>query len=142
MLRFDLPRVPAHVIRAEAFLTLAICLLALLLQQPAWMAPLVVLGGLRGFLGHHRDPLHRLLCTLAGARGWGGPLEDVGAKMFAAKLLFLASAASLALALAGQALWQLPAGVLVLFSFLEGAFGFCAGCWAYGTWYRRFPPKA
>jgi hypothetical protein len=23
---------------------------------------------------------------------------------------------------------------------LEWALAFCAGCWAYGWWYRRFPP--
>lgn len=142
MLRFDLPRVPAHVIRFEAFLTCLVSLLALALQQPWWMALLVLLGFMRGFLGHHREPLHRVLRQLAEARGWGGKLEDVGAKMFAAKVLFLAATVSLLLALAGSPLWQLPAAVLVLFSFLEWALGFCAGCWAYGLWYRFFPPKA
>lgn len=142
MLRFDLPRVPAQVIRLEAFLTCVISLLALALQQPWLMLLLVLLGFVRGFFGHHREPLHRWLRAMAESRGWGGKLEDVGAKMFAAKVLFLAAAVSLGLALAGSPLWQVPAGVLVLFSFLEWAFAFCAGCWAYGVWYRVFPPKA
>jgi hypothetical protein len=56
--------------------------------------------------------------------------------MFAAKLLFLASAVSVALWLAGSTLWTIPAAVLVVFSFAEWAFSFCAGCWAYTLWYR------
>lgn len=140
MLRFDLPRIPAHVARFEAFLTFVLAGLALLLHAPGLMLLLAVLGLLRGFFGHMKDPLHRLIRRVAEAKGWGGPLEDAGAKMFAAKVLCIAATVSLGLALAGSALWQVPAGALVLFSLLEWALGFCAGCWAYGLWYRFFPP--
>ena len=104
------------------------------------MAVLALQGGLRGWLGHHREPLHALWKRLLQARGWAGPLEDVGAKMFAAKLLCIASSVALLLAAAGSTLWRVPVAVLVVFSTLEWALAFCAGCWAYGWWYRRFPP--
>ena len=139
MLRFDLPRVHANVVRWEALLTCLVCLLALR-WSPWLMAVLALQGGLRGWLGHHREPLHALWKRLLQARGWAGPLEDVGAKMFAAKLLCIASSVAPLLAAAGSTLWRVPVAVLVVFSTLEWALAFCAGCWAYGWWYRRFPP--
>jgi Domain of unknown function (DUF4395) len=142
MLRFDLPRIPAHVARFDAFVTFCIAGLALLLQQPWLMLPLAVVGLLRGFFGHMKDPLHRLGRAAFEARGWGGKLEDAGAKMFAAKILCIAATVSLGLFLAGSTVWQVPAGALVLFSLLEWAAGFCAGCWVYSTWYRFLPPTA
>lgn len=140
MLRFDLPRVPANVIRWEALVTHALLWLALLVS-PWFLVVTAVQGLVKGFFGHHRCPAHLLWRKLFQARGWGGKLEDMGAKMFAAKLLMLASAVGLGLFLGGSALWQVPTVVLLVFSFLEWAFGFCAGCWAYGAWYKAFPPK-
>lgn len=140
MLRFDLPRVPANVIRWEALVTHALLWLALLVS-PWFLVVTAVQGLVKGFFGHHRCPAHLLWRKLFEARGWGGKLEDMGAKMFAAKLLMLASAVGLGLFLGGSALWQVPTVVLLVFSFLEWAFGFCAGCWAYGAWYKAFPPK-
>jgi hypothetical protein len=140
MLRFDLPRVPANVIRFEAFLVFVVVLLALAFTP--WLLLITAVQGLvKGFFGHTREPLHRLWTSLFKARGWQGKLEDAGAKMFAAKLLFIASTVALVLAASGSGLWKVPAGVLVLFSFLEWALAFCAGCWAYGAWYKRFPPS-
>lgn len=140
MLRFDLPRVPANVIRWEAVVTHALLWLALLVSP--WLLAATTLQGLiKGFFGHHRCAAHRVWHRLFEARGWGGKLEDMGAKMFAAKLLMLASAVGLGLFLAGSTLWQVPTVVLLVFSFLEWALGFCAACWAYGAWYRAFPPK-
>lgn len=140
MLRFDLPRVPAHVIRWEAFVVHCLLWLALLVS-PWFLAVTAAQGLIKGFFGHHRCPSHRLWRRLFESRGWGGKLEDVGAKMFAAKLLLLASAVGLGLFLAGSDLWKVPTIVLLVFSFLEWALSFCAGCWAYGAWYRAFPPK-
>jgi hypothetical protein len=60
--------------------------------------------------------------------------------MFANKILFIASMVALALLAAGSPMWKLPVGVLIVFSFLEWALAFCAACWVYGAWYRRFPP--
>ncbi|MDO5291022.1 MAG: DUF4395 domain-containing protein [Pseudomonadota bacterium] len=141
MLRFDLPQVPANVIRWEAFITHLLLWLAMLVS-PWFLAVTTAQGLVKGFAGHQRCPSHVLWRRVFEPRGWGGKLEDVGAKMFAAKLLMLASAVGLGLFLAGSTLWQVPVGVLLVFSFLEWALGFCAGCWAYGAWYRAFPPKA
>lgn len=139
MLRFDLPQVRAHVVRWEAFLTFVVCLVALTVTP--WVLPLLTVQGLvRGLLGHHRCPSHRLWTRWFEARGWAGKKEDVGAKMFAAKLLALASAVSFGLWMAGQPIWWVPCVALVVFSFMEWALAFCAGCWVYGAWYRRFPP--
>ena len=56
-------------------------------------------------------------------------------------LLMIAGAVALGLFLGGSALWQVPVMLLLVFSALEWALDFCAGCWAYGAWYRAFPPK-
>ena len=140
MLRFDIPPVWSNVTRWEALLTFVLCGLALAVT-PWCMAILVVQGFIRGFIGHSREPLNGVWVRLFEARGWAGKQENAGAKMFAAKLLFLASTVSLVLYLTGQDFWVVPVYVLIVFSFLEWAFSFCAGCWAYTLWYRFFPPK-
>jgi hypothetical protein len=141
MLRFDVPQVWSNVTRWEAFLTFVICWLALFVSP--WVLPvLIVQGFVRGFFGHHREPMHRFWKQLFEARNWGGKKENAGAKMFANKLLFVASAAAMALYLLDIPLWKAPCWVLIGFSFLEWAFSFCAACWAYGMWYRVFPPRA
>ncbi len=139
MLRFDLPQVPSNVIRWEAFVTTVMCSLALLVS-PWFMLVPAAQGLIKGFLGHTKCPAHVVWRKIFTARNWLGRMEDAGAKMFAAKVLFLASSVSLLLYVGGSTLWQVPAGVLVVFSTLEWALSFCAGCWAYGLWYRRFPP--
>lgn len=127
-------------IRWDAFITHCLCWVALLVQ-PWVLVLLAVLGFIRGFLGHHRDPVHGLWKRLFEARGWAGRREDVGAKMFAGKILFLASTVAVVMLATGSPLWKLPCIALIVFSFLEWAFSFCAACWAYGAWYQRFPPK-
>jgi len=141
MLRFDVPQVWSRVIRWEAFLTFGVCWIALFVW-PWVLLLLVAQGFVRGFLGHHRCPLHRTWKRLFEARGWGGRKENAGAKMFANKVLFLASSVAVLLLAAGSPMWQVPVTALIIFSFLEWAFAFCAGCWAYGFWYSKFPPKA
>lgn len=139
MLRFDVPRVWSNVIRWEAFVTFALCWLALLVS-PWVLVLLAVQGAVRGFVGHHRCPSHLLWKWLFIAAGLQGKQEDAGPKMFASKVLFVASSVSLALYASGNALWQVPCGMLLVFSFLEWALSFCAACWVYGAWYKRFPP--
>lgn len=136
MLRFDVPPVWSNATRIDAIVTFLISGAALVFSLPWLMLVLVVQGLLRGFFQHRMCPMHRTVSALLEARGQGGKQENAGAKMFAAKLLFLASAVSVALWLAGSALWQIPVAVLVAFSFAEWAFSFCAGCWAYTLWYR------
>ena len=140
MLRFDVPQVWSNVIRWEAFITFALSIIALLVA-PWVMLMLVAQGFVRGFIGHHRCPAHLLWKKIAESRKWGGKKENAGAKMFANKLLFLASTASMALYFTGSGLWVVPCAVLIVFSFLEWALSFCVACWAYGFWYQRFPPK-
>ena len=149
MLRFDLPRVHANVVRWEALLTCLVCLLALR-WSPWLMAVLALQGGLRGWLGHHREPLHALWKRLLQARGWevvsavDGPsgltLADTMTPPPIIMKCWTGMAMALLLAAAGSTLWRVPVAVLVVFSTLEWALAFCAGCWAYGWWYRRFPP--
>lgn len=140
MLRFDVPQVAANVIRFEAFVTFLICWLALLVTP--WLLILLAVQGLvRGFVGHHRCPSHLIWKQIFTRQAWQGPLENAGAKMFASKILLLASGVGLGLYLAGNALWVVPTMALILFSFLEWAFKFCAACWAYSFWYQRFPPS-
>jgi hypothetical protein len=139
MLRFDIPQVWSNVVRWEAFVTFSLCWFALLVS-PWFMAVLVVQGAVRGFAGHHRCPSHLLWKRLFMQLGRQGRKEDAGPKMFASKVLFVASAVSLGLFLLGSPMWKVPCVVLIGFSFLEWTLSFCAACWVYGAWYRRFPP--
>lgn len=141
MLRFDVPQVWSNVIRWEAFVTFVLSGVALLLTPWVMLVP-AAQGLVRGFFGHHRCPSHRLWKAIAEARRWGGKRENAGAKMFANKILFIASVATLALYAASSTLWMLPCAALIVFSFLEWALSFCAACWVYGVWYRFFPPVA
>ncbi|MBL0726583.1 DUF4395 family protein [Piscinibacter sp. HJYY11] len=140
MLRFDLPQVWSNVVRWEAFITFTVCLLALLLS-PWVMVLLVLQGAVRGFAGHMRCPSHLLWQKVFVATGHAGKKTDAGPKMFANKILFVASSVSLLLFLAGSPLWKVPCTLLIVFSFMEWALDFCAACWVYGAWYRRFPPS-
>lgn len=141
MLRFDVPPVWSNVVRLEAFITTVVSACALLYSTPWVMALLLLQGVVRGFAGHYRCPSHRLWSYALEQRHWGGKRENAGAKMFANKILALASFAAVALAASGNELWRVPCTVLVIFSTMEWAFGFCAACWAYGVWYKVFPPK-
>ena len=140
MLRFDVPQVWSNVIRWEAFMTFVLSIIALL-GAPWVMLILVAQGFVRGFIGHHRCPAHLLWKKIAESRQWGGKKENAGAKMFANKILFLASTVSMVLFFSGSGLWVGPCAVLVVFSAMEWALSFCAACWAYGFWYQHFPPK-
>jgi hypothetical protein len=141
MLRFDVPQVWSGVIRWEAFVNFVVCWLALLVSP--WILLLSAAQGLvRGFVGHHRCPSHLLWKRLLEGLRRAGRKENAGAKMFANKLLCVVSLIALALYAAGTPLWRMPVGALIVFSFMEWAFSFCAACWVYGAWYRAFPPRA
>lgn len=140
MLRFDLPPVWSHVTRWEAFVNFLVCGAALLFTPWLMVFPLIQ-GFVRGFSGHYKCPSHRLWAKIAESRGWGGKKENPGAKMFANKLLFVASVVSITAYIAGSDLWKIPCMVLMVFTTLEWAFAWCAACSAYGLWYRWFPPR-
>jgi hypothetical protein len=140
MLRFDVPRVWSKVIRFEAFLTFSICCLAL--AYTPWLLAILALQGLvRGFIGHNKCPSHLLWKKLFEIQGWGGKLENAGAKMFANKIMFVSSSIAFTLFLLGNPLWKAPTIALICFSFMEWALSFCAACYVYGAWYKRFPPR-
>jgi len=139
MLRFDVPPVLSNVARFEAFVTFAVCAIALW-WTPWVMVLLVLQGAVRGFVGHYRCPSHLLFKRIFTALGIQGKPENAGAKMFANKVLFVVSSIVLVLFLAGSPLWKVPCVALMIFSTMEWAFSFCAACWAYGAWYKRFPP--
>lgn len=141
MLRFDLPRVWSHVTRIEAFSNFLVCA-ASLLWTPWLMLILVAQGFVRGFLGHYKCPMHRLLAWSAERKGWGGKKENPGAKMFVNKVLFIVSSIAVLLYASGNGLWVVPCFMLAVFTTLEWALSFCAACWVYGVWYSKFPPKA
>jgi len=141
MLRFDVPPVHANAVRLDAVITFLVCVAALGLRLPWLLLLLVVAGFVRGSVGHYRCPIHRSSLWLVQRLGRAGPKENAGAKMFAAKILFIASAVGVGLWLAGSTFWMVPATVLAIFSFVEWAFSFCAGCWAYTIWYRFRPQQ-
>lgn len=141
MLRFDLPPVWSHVTRWESFISFLVSAAALVWTPWLLLIPLVQ-GFVRGFFGHYKCPSHIVWAKLFEARGWGGKKENAGAKMFANKMLFLASAVALVLAFAVQSpLWQAPCIAIVVLTALDWSMGFCAACSVYGLWYRQFPPK-
>lgn len=136
MLRFDVPPIWSNAARLDALTTFSVCLLALLLGAP-YILPLLIAHGLvRGFIGHTRCPSHRFYAWMLEKAGKAGHKENAGAKMFANKLLFIASTVATILWLSGSGMWIVPASVLLAFSFLEAAFSFCAACWAYTFWYQ------
>jgi hypothetical protein len=135
MLRFDLPRVASNAVRFDAFATF--CVAALALAGWPYLVPLLAVQGfIRGFLRHGLEPVHKAMTQWLAAKGWQGLLEDAGAKMFANKILFVAATVATVLNLLGLPMWKIPVTALLIFSFAEWAFSFCAGCWAYSAYYR------
>lgn len=139
MLRFDVPPVWSNAARLDALLTFSISALALA-GFPYLVPLLIIMGLVRGFFGHHRCPSHRLYAWALQRAGWAGKKENAGAKMFANKLLLLASGMATVLYLLGNGMWVMPITALMVFSFLEAVLSFCVACWAYTAWYRLYPP--
>jgi Domain of unknown function (DUF4395) len=140
LLRFDIPPVWSGVVRVQAFITFVVCSVAVFVT-PWVLIYLSVAGAVRGFVSPQRDPSSAMIGKFLKSRGWLGRQENAGAKMFAAKLLFIGSAAALLMAVFNMAGWQYVCYALMLFSFLEWAFAFCAGCWVYVLWWRLFSPQ-
>lgn len=140
MLRYDVPPVWSNVTRWEAFVNFLICGAALLFS-PWLMVILAIQGFVRGFLGHYKCPAHKLWAKRFEAKNWAGRKENPGAKMFANKILFLASTITIITYALDSSFWQVSVIALLIFTTVEWAFSFCAACWAYGLWYRFFPPK-
>lgn len=140
MLRFDVPPVYSNVIRVEEFVTTVFSAIALA-GFPYLMPVLAVMGLVRGLIGHQKCPSHRMITKFMVGMNKAGHKENAGAKMFANKILLIASFAASILFFMGNPLWMVPTTALLIFSTLEWAFSFCAACWVYGFWYKLFPPK-
>src|SRR5690625_29832 len=107
MLRFDVPPVWSNVTRWEAFLSFIITAIAYWVS-PWFMIILVVQGFIRGFIGHYRCPAHRIWSTLFEMKNIAGQKENAGAKMFANKILFIASSVTVIAYASGSTMWQIP----------------------------------
>jgi hypothetical protein len=108
----------------------------------AWIIPalLSVDFALRSFGKGRYSPLNIAAGWIVSALSIGNKPIDQAPKLFAAQLgfafaVFLLIATWLQLTGIGYAL----AGILILFSFLESAFGFCAGCHVYSLVKKIFP---
>ena len=133
MLRFDLPALDSNVTRWEAFVNFLVCAAALWLS-PWLMLILVVQGFVRGFVGHYWCPAHHVWRALFKAIGLTGKAENAGAKMFANKILFIASSLSFIAFSFSSPMWLVPCIALMVFTTLEWAFSFCAACSVYSWW--------
>jgi cellulose synthase/poly-beta-1,6-N-acetylglucosamine synthase-like glycosyltransferase len=135
MLRFDVPPVYSNVARVEAFFTTIAYALGII--GFIWLIPLVAVQSfIRGFINPHKCFFHlgveKALCALKKE----GHKENAGAKMFAQKLLFIASIVTMLLYFNNSSLVIFPLSVITAFSILEWAFSFCIACWAYSIFYQ------
>src|SRR5690554_6494644 len=121
MLRFDVPPVHANAARVDALITSVVCT-ASLLGLPFLMPILAVMGFVRGFVGHYKCPSHRLATDALKTKGWAGPPENAGAKMFANKILFVAASIASILYFMDIAFWIVPTTALLVFSSFEWMF--------------------
>ena len=123
-------KVPEYVVRVSAIQVFIIAGLALALRFPWLVMVLAADFAIRAFLTPRVSPLaafSRLLSSVL--PGAPGTLLFYTPKRFAATIGFALSAAALVFGAAGA--WggfYVSLGMLGVFSFLEGTFGFCAGC--------------
>lgn len=127
-------KVPEAVVRTTAIEVCVIAVFTIVFASP-WLAILLVLDfGARGFLNPKLSPLAMITRNV-----WvplfrlKGPQIFYTPKKFAARIGFiLALAASVLLLVNKIAAGSTILGILALFSFMEGAFGYCVGCKIYG----------
>lgn len=135
MLRFDIAPVCSNAYRLQAALTFAISA-AYLFTPYKWLAFLLAFGGLlRGFVSPHKCFSYKLFAALCRRLGVSKPI-NAGAKMFADKLVAIAGLVMGITWALGSEIGMIPAGALLLFSFVDLSLGFCAACWAYTLWFR------
>jgi len=127
-------RVKEPVVRGIAVQVFLLTLAAIYWKSPVILYILLGDFFLRAFVTAKISPL-AILSRYIWAPLLKFPLKMVTMrpKKFAASIGFFMSAAALALYLTGYPfIMQLVLAVLALFSFLEGAFRFCAGCKIFG----------
>lgn len=136
MLRFDIPPVYSNVARVEALFTTFSYSLALFFGF-IWFIPLIAIQSfVRGFINPHKCFFHLGVEKVLMKYNKAGHKENAGAKMFAQKLLFIASVVTMLLYFNNSSLVIFPLSVITAFSILEWAFSFCIACWAYSIFYQ------
>jgi hypothetical protein len=135
MLRFDIAPVCSNAYRFQALTTFVIS--AVYLFTPyQWLSIVLALGGtLRGFVSPHACPSYKLFAAITAKFDWKKPV-NAGAKMFADKLVAIAGAVMFLTWLMDSSIGMIPAGVLLVFAFIDMTSGFCAACWAYTLYYK------
>lgn len=135
MLRFDIPPVCSNAYRFQALTTFIIS--ALYLWTPyGWASALLVVGGfIRGFISPHKCLSYKLFSKITKSAGWTKNV-NAGSKMFADKIACIAGSVMFGTWLFGNPIGDIPASVLLFFSFIDLTLGFCAACWAYTLWYK------
>lgn len=114
----------------------------LYLFEPYWAIPafLVVDFFLRGFGWGRYSPFNLLSGWIIKWLSIGNKPIDQAPKLFAAQLGFaFASLLLISAALSQLSIGYVITATLLLFSFLESALGFCAGCHVYTLIRRIFP---
>lgn len=135
MLRFDIAPVCANAYRLVAAITFTVSVVYLFTPYQ-WAAVVLLFGGaLRGFVSPHKCPSYLMFAVITRKAGIAKPV-NAGAKLFADKLVAIAGGVMVASWLLGSDIGQIPAAILLVFSFADMLFGFCAACWAYGLWYK------
>jgi hypothetical protein len=107
-----------------------------------WAIPLflVIDFFLRGFGYGAYSPLNLLSGFLVKKSGIGHKPIDRAPKLFAAQIgFFLSDILLIAVVMELKTIAYAIAGLLILFSFLESVFSFCAGCHVYSFLKRFFP---
>jgi hypothetical protein len=107
-----------------------------------WTIPLflVIDFFLRGFGYGAYSPLNLLSGFLVKKLGIGHKPIDRAPKLFAAQIgFFLSDILLIAVVMELKTIAYAIAGLLILFSFLESVFSFCAGCHVYSFLKRFFP---
>ena len=138
MLRFDIPPVCSNAYRVQAVVTFVVSALYLWTPYGALSIVLALGGVLRGFVSPHKCPSYLIFSKLMKNAGLAKPV-NAGAKMFADKLVAIAGSVMFITWFVGNPIGQIPAVILLVFSFIDFSTGFCAACWAYGLWYKMKP---
>jgi hypothetical protein len=129
-------KVPQAVVRATAIEVSIVAVLTIVFASP-WPALFLMLDfGTRGFV----TPRLSLLAAVSKSL-WvpvlhldGGPSVFYTPKKFAARIGFIMALISSSLFFAGlPGAGSIVIGVLAVFAFLEGAFGYCVGCKIYAV---------
>jgi hypothetical protein len=127
-----------NVTRLNALVTFIV--LSIFIFTPAkWILFILPVDfALRAWFHGRFSPVGRMNKFLVSSLKLGESLINEGPKVFAARIGLMLSALALGTFIAGfNVLAYILGGILVFFSFLEAAFGFCVACKIYPLIYRQ-----